>query len=428
MRGADVRRLMRIGLATALALSMVVDPALAAPARTRLVSKTSEGDPATGDSREGTVSADGRFVAFTSIAGNLPGANGVTQIYVHDRGTGRTRLVSKTTGGDPADGSSEDPSISADGRFVAFESEADNLPGLTSLEDVFVHDRRTGRTRLVSKTSGGAPADAESNSPSISGNGRYVAFRSDADNLGGDPAHDNVFIHDRRLGKTRLVSKTSGGVPANSNSEDPAVSFSGRFISFDSTAPNLPGPNVVEFRIYVHDRRTGATELVSRRSNGDPADSGSFDSTISARGRYVAFESLADNLPGRDGVTDVYVHDRRSGRTRLVSRSSSGASGNDFSNDAAISGSGRYVAFESEATNLDGGSGFQDVFVRDLIRGRTRLVSQTSDGDPLTAESESVRCQRVVSDDGRFVLFSSAAMELPGQDGVGSVYVRGPLP
>src|SRR5688572_14148618 len=185
-----IGRAVGVGALVALVALMAI-PAAAGQGATRLVSQTSGGDPANGDSFDGGVSANGRYVSFESSADNLPGDAGFTNVYLHDRQTGNTRLISKTSGGDPAtDGDSDDPSISTDGRFVAFESAADNLPGPNFPADefdsnVYLHDRQTGNTRLISKTSGGDPADDDSEDPFIGGGGRFVAFESAADNLPG---------------------------------------------------------------------------------------------------------------------------------------------------------------------------------------------------------------------------------------------------
>jgi hypothetical protein len=396
-------------------------PASAAPPKTALVSKTSAGIPANGDSLSPSASSTGRFVAFKSDATNLPGRDAYTDIYVRDRETGRTRLVSKTSGGDPADGASHDPSISASGRFVAFQSYADNLPGDDAQADVYVHDRETGRTRLVSKTSGGDPADDDSGNPAISATGRFVAFQSDATNLPGD-IYGDVYVHDRQTGRTSLASKSSAEAPANADSSQPSISTSGRFVAFNSNATNLPGRDAYS-DVYVRDRRTGRTALVSKTSGGNPANDYSHTSQISPSGRFVAFQSIADNLPGRDAYWDVYVHDRETGRTRLVSESSRGIPANEDSYQPSISASGRIVAFESEATNLPGRDAHRDVYVHDRETGRTRLASKSSQGVPANEGS----FHPSISASGRFVAFHSNATNLPGRDAYADVYVHGPL-
>ena len=156
-----------------------------------------------------------------SEATNLPGDDGSTDIFIHDRKTGKTSLVSKTSGGDPATGYSSDPTISASGRYVAFESFGTNLPAPSAFTRIYVHDRKTGKTRLVSKTSSGEPVDGGSTEPDISGNGRFVAFESSGDNLPPGSTFGDVYVHDRKTGKTRLVSKTSAGAPLDSAGLEP---------------------------------------------------------------------------------------------------------------------------------------------------------------------------------------------------------------
>jgi Tol biopolymer transport system component len=335
-------------------------PVSAAPV-TKLVSKTSEGVPADDNSYEPDVSARGRFVAFGSDATNLPGDDEYADVFIRDRETGTTRLVSKTSEGVPADGDSYDPSISGSGRFVAFYSDAPNLPGRDAYRDVYIHDRETGTTRLVSKTSDGVSANGDSSGPSISRSGRFVAFHSDATNLPGRDVYADVYVHDRESGTTRLVSKSSEGVPANGDSFGPDVSARGRFVAFYSHANNLPGADLT-FDVLVHDRETGTTRLVSKTSGGTPANANSSFSDVSASGRFVIFGSIATNLPGRDAYNDVFVHDREDGRTRLVSKTSGGVPANGSSFQPSISGTGRLAAFYSEATNLPGDDASDDVY------------------------------------------------------------------
>lgn len=409
--------------------------------RTTLISKTSGGDPATGASSFARwISPTGRFVAFESFATNLPGTQGgtITQVYIRDRKTAKTNLISKTSGGDPADGgSSFDPSMSADGRFVAFESDATNLPGASGYPQVYVRDRRTGKTTLISKTSGGAPATGgASTDASISGSGRFVTFESAATNLPSalTPSRQ-VYLRDRKTGRTTLISKTSGGDPANADSEDSFVSRNGRFLGFESQATNLPGGlGGTDDQIYVRDRRTAKTKLVSRNSSGQPADDDSEDVMISPTGRFMGFESFATNLPGSIGPTysQVYIRDRKTGNTSLVSKTSGGglASGG-YSEEASISDDGRFVAFESAATNLPGalGGGSDQAYVRDRARGKTILVSRANDGSPADNTNDIPRNSSVLTRDGGFVIFDSFSTNLPGAIGpsAAQVYIRGPV-
>jgi Tol biopolymer transport system component len=375
-------------------------------------------------------------VAFDSNASNLVGGdtNGHEDIFVRDRKTGKTTRVSLSSSGAQGDGDSYGPSISADGRFVAFTSAAANLvPGDANVKnDAFVHDRKTGKTRLVSVNSSGVQGTGNSFPDSISANGRWVAFTSDAGNL---VANDNngvldVFVHDRKSGKTKRVSVSSAGVEGTSDSYDSSISTDGRFVAFKSDATNMVAHDTnLAGDVFIHDRKNGKTKRVSVNSLGEPGNGDSYGASISADGRFVAFGSNATNLVAHDTnlAGDIFVRDRKSGKTRRVSVSSAGVEGNDLSGESMISAGGRFVAFQSDATNLVGHDQNiePDVFVRDLQTGKTKCISVNSAGVEGNGESELPS----VSADGRFVAFGSLATNLAGIDTnvVEDVFLRGPL-
>ena len=292
-----------------LLLALILTPAgsvRAAPGNTTRVSVASDGTQANGGSFTPSISADGRYVAFASIAVNLVSGdtNGVQDIFVHDRQTGQTTRVSVASGGAQANGPSFDPSISADGRYVAFASNASNLVSgdTNNTGDIFVHDRQTGATTRVSIGPGGTQANRGSLAPSISADGRYVAFHSDATNLvsGVTNGTTHIFVHDRQTGATTRVSVASDGTEGNSVSIKPSISADGRYVAFQSIATNLvSGDTNRNQDIFVHDRQTGQTTRVSVASDGTEGNSGSNDPSISANGRYVAFQSQA-NASSRD--------------------------------------------------------------------------------------------------------------------------------
>jgi Tol biopolymer transport system component len=341
----------------------------------QLVSVASDGTQGNSHSGSPSISADGRYVAFASYASNLvPGdTNGVMDVFVHDRLTGQTTRVSVASDGTQGNGESRYPSISADGRYVAFMSYASNLvPGDTNGKaDVFVHDRLTGQTTRVSVASDGTQGNGDSwGWPSISADGRYVAFESSASNLvpGDTNGRADIFVHDRLTGQTTRVSVASDGTQGNNSSVWPSISADGRYVAFMSYASNLvPGDTNGALDIFVHDRLTGQTTRVSVASDGTQGNGYSWDSSISADGRYVAFESWASNLvPGdTNGKQDIFVHDRLTGQTTRVSVASDGTEGNNNSGWPSISADGRYVAFHSDASNLVPGdtNGRADVFV-----------------------------------------------------------------
>jgi signal peptidase I len=409
-------------------------PVNPSPGTTEMVSVDSAGNQANGFSTWPAISADGRFVAFASDASNLvPGdSNGQGDIFVHDRQTGATERVSVDSAGGQADGSSSEPVISGDGRFVVFVCDASNLvPGDSNGQgDVFVHDRQTGATERVSVDSAGNQGDGGSGKPAISADGRFVAFESDASNLvpGDSNGQSDVFVHDRQTGATERVSVDSAGSQGDGGSGKPAISADGRFVAFESDAANLVLDDAnSRSDVFVRDRQTGATERVSVDGHGTQSDGSSTRPAISADGRFVAFESMATNLVSHDfnRQHDIFVHDRQTGATERVSVSSDGRQVSSPSNVPAISADGRFVAFASGARNLAPGDDnrfyFADVFVHDCQTGATERVSANSAGN----QGNDYSGLPAISGDGRFVAFWSLAADLAPVDHYGQhVFVR----
>ena len=340
---------------------------------------------------------------------------------------GNTIRVSVASDGTQSNHDSYNPSISADGRFVAFESEATNLVSgdTNNFQDIFVHDRQTGQTTRVSVASDGTQANGHSYAPSISADGRYVAFASLASNLvsGDTNGAWDVFVHDRQTGETTRVSVASDGTQAIGFffGSSPSISADGRYVAFDSWATNLvSGDTNDKPDVFVHDRQTGQTTRVSVSSDGTQANNGAIYPSISADGRYVAFESNSTNLVSGDtnSVTDIFVHDRQTGQTTRVSVSSDGTQANGgpgwSGNPSSISADGRYVAFHSYADNLVSGdtNSATDIFVHDRQTGVTTRVSIASDGTQANGFSASPS----ISADGRYVAFMSGATNLVSGD------------
>jgi Tol biopolymer transport system component len=278
-------------------------------------------------------------------------------------------MVSLSTQGVLANDRSVAPSISDDGRFIAFTTYATNLVANDSNgsgywgRDVFVHDRLTGTTTMVCVDSNGVQGNSYSAGAAISGDGRYVSFTSDADNLvPGDTNNcSDVFVHDLSTGQTERVSLNSNGVEGNNSSRSTSLSEDGRFVAFQSSATNLhPGSRAGQ--IFVRDRLTGQTEIVSINARGVDSVWGAVGPSISADGRFVAFSSMAANLyPGiSNGWSDIFVHDRQWGVTTRVSHYSSGEQSNGHCRSPSISGDGQIVAFESSAKNLGATNGKKD--------------------------------------------------------------------
>ncbi|MEG4912606.1 calcium-binding protein [Microcoleus sp. B7-D4] len=392
-----------------------------------LVSVSSTGDRASAFSNRPSISADGRFVAFASAASDLvPGdTNNNGDIFVRDLSTNTTTLVSVSSSGDRGNSNSFFPSISGDGRFVVFYSDATNLvPGDTNNQrDIFVRDLSTNTTTLVSVSSNGDRGNGSSSAdffsgPSISANGRFVAFASNASNLvSGDTNNaPDIFVRDLSTNTTTSVSVSSSGDRGNRSSYSPSISADGRFVTFSSAATNLvPGDTNADNDIFLRDLLTNTTTLVSVSSNGARANGFSSLPSISANGRFVLFESDASNLvPGdTSNSNDIFVRDLSTNTTTLVSVSSSGERGNLPSQFSSISADGRFVAFGSDARNLVPGdtNNTTDVFVRDLLTNTTTGVSASSSG----AQANNVSSTPSISADGRFVAFVSEASNLvPG--------------
>jgi Tol biopolymer transport system component len=381
------------------------------------------------------LSADGRFVVFGSVATNLVAGdtNGEADVFVRDRQAGTSERVSVGPGGVEANSNSFGSAITADGRFVAFESRAENpVAGDTNGEfDVFVRDRQGGVTERVSVLPGGGQPDGGSFAPAISADGRFVAFLSRATNLvaGDTNGEVDVFVHDRQTGATKRVSVGPGGAQADGQSLPPAISADGLFVAFDSPATNLVADDTNSADdVFVHDLGSGTTRRVSVGPGGVQGTDHSNDPALAPLGRFVTFTSSAVNLVTKDtnrGRPDVFVHDLRTGVTRLVSRRTGGVQGNEFSSEPVISGRGRFVAFTSYASNLVPGDTNEqgDIFVRDRPNGTTVRVNLGPGGAQAQGANSG---QPAISADGRVVAFwSEAANLVPGDtNGMGDVFVR----
>lgn len=404
------------------------------------------------------INANGRYVAFASSATDLEttDTNTITDLFVRDLAAGTTTLVSvNSSGTNGGNDGSYDPIFSNNGRYVAFTSFASDLVAndTNGASDVFVRDVVTGTTTLISVNSSGTGSGTgsldiglivSSLQPVISGDGRYVAFESYANDLVTNDTNDkpDVFVRDVVTGTTTLVSVNSNGTGSgNGFSVNPMISSNGRYVAFTSTASDLVtnGTNngKVKYDAFVRDLQTGTTSLVSVNSSGNGSGNGySFIQDISDDGRYVLFTSQASDLVTNDTngkAPDVFVRDLVTGTTTLVTVNSSGTgSGNDtdaFLNvgeSAVLSSNGRYVAFGSAASNLvpNDTNGKIDVFVRDLVTNTTTLVSVNNSG---TDSANNTSYISDISDDGRYVVFSSYASDLvpntPNPQ-YGNVFVR----
>ena len=417
-------------------------PAQAATAAPIRVSVATDGRQGNGNSGSPALSADGSRIVFASEATNLvPGdSNATWDVFVRDLKTGTTRRVSVGNGGvqgNEHSGVFGPPVIDGDARLVAFESGATNLVAgdTNTATDIFVRDLSGNTTRRISVSSRGGQANNFSDEPAISANGRYVAFESAASNLvaGDSNGVTDVFVRDLRAGTTRRVSVSGKGLQGNGYSDVPTISADGRYAAFESKASNLvSGDTNGKTDVFVRDLVAGTTRRISVSTAGKQAnnDSSVFATpSISADGRFVAFESAASNLVAGDTnkATDVFVHDLITGRTTRISVTTSGAQAGGYSTVSGapvMSADGRYVAFFSSASNLATPDTNQatDVFVHDMASGATRRVSVTGAGAQANAYSD----EPALTSDGRVIAFESLAGNLVAGDtnGKDDVFVR----
>jgi Tol biopolymer transport system component len=392
-----------------------------------LVSVNSAGNPGNDSSYGLSISANGRFVAFASEASNLvPGdTNNYTDIFVRDLLTNTTTRVSVDSTGNQGNGASRGPFISADGRFVGFLSNAFNLvPRDTNgLIDLFVRDLLTNTTTRISVDSAGNQGNEFSFYGSFSGDGRFVAFQSAATNLvpGDTNSRFDIFVRDLLTNTTTRVSLDSAGNQGDGGSVNPSFSGDGRFVAFSSNASNLvPGDTNNKEDIFVRDLLTNTTTRVSVDSAGNQGSGGEaiggFRLSISADGRFVAFSSSATNLvPGdTNNSRDIFVRDTRSNTTTRVSVGSAGNQGNGDSDNPSISADGRFVAFSSNASNIvpEDTNNRGDIFVRDLLTNTTTRLSISGERNQAIGLLPPLPS---ISADGRLVAFSYDAPDLvPG--------------
>lgn len=400
------------------------------------VSTDSTGGEANGYSTEGAVSADGSHVCFSSASSSLVtgDANGFSDVFLKDTQTGAVKLVSTDSSESQGNGASDRCDISGDGRYVAFASLASNLvPNDTNgKEDVFVKDMLTGATtRLSTDSSGGQGlipyGFSYSSYPSISDDGRFVVFQSLIGLNPEDYWHVDIYLKDTVTGEIKWISSNNSGIGGNADSSHPSISANGQYVTFHSYASNLvSGDNGAPFNdVFVKDMTTGTIAGVSKNSLGAWGDSASSFPSVSADGRYIVFQSAASNLvPGDiNSYTNIFVKDMETGGISLVSTDSSGNPGNFYSQKPDISADGRFVSFYSDASNLvlTDLNAANDVFLKDRMTNESYLISADPSGYAANGSSLFAR----LSDDGRYVNFLSFATNIVPDDnnGVGDVFL-----
>jgi Tol biopolymer transport system component len=423
---------------------------------TSRTSTSSANAQANGPSGRPALTPDGRFLVFESKATNIaPGdTNNKQDIFRKDLQTGEVIIVSVDSTGVQANGDSFRPSVSPDGRFVAFESAATNLVTLgegNGAIDIYVRDIDANTTVRASLTSAGAEGPADSLRPDISADGRYVVFDTISPLSPVDGGVDSdVFVRDLQLNTTTLVSVNAGGGDAAGDSQRAVISDDGTLIAFDSTSSTIlpagqdtngaPDVFVITWQapVPIVDRISVEHPTnPDEDTDGNNADGNSVTPRLSADGRFVAFISDADDLvPGDSNrgagpvfITDIFIRDRALGTTSRVSVSSQGGEPTRACLEPGISGDGRWVVFTSESPDLVTGdtNNTPDIFLRDTVNLRTTRVSvatygvQSADFFPSTSAT--------ISSDGRLVAFASSAPNLAPNDtnGLTDVFVRGPL-
>ena len=399
-----------------------VTSAAASSSTTRRASTDSSGTQGNGASTSAALSADGRWVAFTSAANNLvPGdTNAATDVFVRDRLTGAVERVSVSSSGAEANGASELPAISAEGRYVTFRSLASNLVSgdTNNAWDIFVHDRATGLTERVSVSSSGGQGTGTNRDPALSADGRYVAFASTSANLvsGDTNGAQDIFVHDRLTGATTRVSVDSSGVQGDADSSNPAISADGHLVTFDSTSTNLVSGDTNAGRdVFIRDRTANTTTRLSVSSSGAQSNGDSARAHLSADGSLIVFESGATNLVSGDtnARNDIFLRDRAAGTTTRLNLRPGGAQTTRDSDFPTISADGRYVAYYSTDTGLVSGdtNAVGDVFALDRTGSSTTRVSVDSSGVQGNANSTNP----ALADNGS-VAFESDATNLVSSD------------
>ena len=420
---------------SALAFVLIVPAASAVTPKTKLISQRG-GTQADDDSYVGDISKTGQFITFATDADNLDAGdtNGFRDIYVRNMKNGSTKIVSRSSKGVRTDGDSFRPVISANGRYIAFDSDADFLIDGKKIagRQVYLRDRKTGKTKLISVNNAGQVANNQSTVPSISANGRLVAFASFGTNLTGKPTGGEVqiYLRDHVARKTYLISKTNAGKPGDGGSSEPAISPDGRRIAYSLVADNLSKVDRNgRQQVYLYNRDSRKTSLVSKNKGGKAGKHGdSSRPVLSTKAKAIIFSSEARNLVKNDknGTGDVFR--RTNGKLSMVSRNWKGRQPNKLSWDPDITPSGRYLVYYSDASNMiKAGTNGTDshIYVRDLKTGKVVLASKTK------AKGNGTSLFPKISANSKYLIYQSRATNLiPGGDANGTEYDvlrRGPL-
>ncbi|MGO4525755.1 hypothetical protein AB4097_12920 [Microvirga sp. 2MCAF35] len=398
------------------------------------ISTAANGAEANESSSNPHFSPDGRFVVFNSSATNLVAGDtrDNSDIFLKDLSTGAVTRLSTRLGGAETNGDSYNPRFSPDGHYVVFESTATNLvdgADNNRSTDIFLKNLITGAITRLSTPVGAVEEpqygrELDSFDARFSPDGHYVVFASRAPSLVADDTNNkisDIFLKDLNTGTVTRLSTAANGTAANDDSWNPRFSPNGHFMVFESSASNLDGDGTGTTDrdsrdIFLKDLSTGAVTRLSTGLGGAETNGDSSNPQFSPDGRYVVFESLATNLASSDtnGKYDIFVKDLSTGAVTRLSTTANGTQANGSSTNARFSPDGRYIVFESDASNLVANdlNGEQDIFVKDLSTGAVTRLSTTATG----AEANDLSAEAQFSLDGRYVTFGSLASNLIAGD------------
>ncbi|MFD2328666.1 S-layer homology domain-containing protein [Cohnella sp. GCM10020058] len=370
----------------------------------------------TGDSKSASVSGDGRFVAFASAATNLTegDTNGKQDIFLSDRATGATKRISLGSGGVQANNDSYAPFVSLDGNYVLFTSKATNLTASSDTngsEDLFLYDAASGAVERAAEFVPGSEFAGNGSSYQISANGRYVAYAGKTNSAG----TCDIWLLDRRTKSVTLITRQS--YIYETTRSRLSISADGRYVAFDSYSRDIVPDDTgsvfsgVKYRdVYLYDTALGEMKKISRAPDGKTGNASSQYPVVSADGRYVAYESNASNLvPGvTANAANIYVYDRLAGTNELASVGPDGKPGASGAELASLSADGRYVSFQTSDSYDPADVGQKDIYIRDRSKGETRWASRTASG----GSADAAVVKATLSADGGTLVFESAAKNL----------------
>jgi len=367
-----------------------------------------------------TISKSGRYIAFHSNSSHLIAndTNQYSDIFVYDRHSKKIERVSVGINNSEANFVSFFPDISADGRYVTFHSDANNLVAedTNRTTDIFVYDRNQQITTRVSVNNQGIAGNLTASSPAISGDGRFIVFHSDATNLVEEDTNKviDIFLHDVVTKTTRRINKGIKNAQADGNTYNAAISQHGEYIVFSSEARNLAYQDMNKATdVFLYHRITDKLVRISNNAEGEAANDDSYAAKISADGRYIVFTSRANNLVEDDTneVEDIFLYDHVTKKIQRISVDSHGQQANQSSFGANISAQGRYIVFNSLADNLVIGDNNQrmDVFVHDRLTQQTECLTLINNKNGIKSNSDNSNgaYSPAISSDGRWVVFES---------------------